>query len=289
VSKDRLQIALCNEVLQPLPFARQCEIAKALGYDGLELAPFTVSEAPEAMTEQQARDTARIASDHGLAITGLHWLLVKPAGLSITTTDAALHNKTVAFMQHLCALAEAMGARYLVHGSPGQRAIASDQTRASALARASEAFAQAGEAARKHGVVYCIEPLSRDQTPIINTVAEAAEIVRAIDNPHLRTMIDTSSAGLAETEPLPDLIARWMPTGLIAHVQVNDPNRRAPGQGDMRFAPILRALLAARAAGHYDGIVAAEPFDYVPDGMGSAAFSAAYLKGLIEALETSHG
>lgn len=282
-----MKFSLCNEVLQALPFARQCEVAQALGYDGLELAPFTVSDDPERMTEAQAMAFARIAADHGLVITGLHWLLVKPGGLSITTPDAAVHARSVAFMQRLCALCAAMGARYLVHGSPQQRAIAPGETRATALQRAQDAFAQAGEAARRHGVVYCIEPLSADQTPLLNTVAEAAAIVRAIDNPHLRTMIDTSSAGLAEQEPLAALITRWMPTGLVAHVQVNDPNRRGPGQGTMQFAPILQALLAMQAAGHYSGIVAVEPFDYVPDGMGSAAHSIGYLKGLLQALKAT--
>ena len=43
-------------------------------------------------------------------------------------------------------------------------------------------------------------------------------------------MIDCSAAGQMETEPVPALIDRWMPTGLIAHVQVNDPNRRGPGR-----------------------------------------------------------
>ncbi len=280
-----MKFALCNEVLQPLPFARQCAVARTLGYDALEVAPFTVAEAPEAMTEAQAAGLARIAADHGLAVSGLHWLLVKPAGLSITTPDAALHARTVDFMRHLCRIAAAMGARYLVHGSPAQRAIAPGQSPDDALARAGAAWTQAGDAARECGVTYCIEPLSRDQTPIVNTVAEAARIVQAAGNPHLRTMIDTSSAALAEDEDLPALIARWMPTGVLAHVQINDPNRRAPGQGALRFAPIVRALLAARDAGHYHGIVAVEPFDYQPDGMGSAAFSAGYWKGLVEALD----
>ena len=39
---DRL--ALCNEVLQPMPFAQQCAVAAALGYDGLEVAPFTLTD-----------------------------------------------------------------------------------------------------------------------------------------------------------------------------------------------------------------------------------------------------
>ncbi len=273
-----MKFALCNEVLAPLPFAEQCRIAAALGYMGLEVAPYTVCDDPVAMRDSEARELARIAADHGLVITGLHWLLVKPAGLSITSRDSAIHARTVAFMRRLTELCAAMGGKYLVHGSPKQRLIAPGQSKVSALARAAEAFEQAAAAARDNGVTYCIEPLSADQTPLINTVAEAAEIVRAIGNPHLRTMIDTSSAGLAESEPIPDLIARWLPTGLIAHVQVNDPNRRGPGQGEMKFVPILRALNAAG----YAGVVAAEPFEYVPDGVGCAAHAIGYLRGLLE-------
>jgi sugar phosphate isomerase/epimerase len=264
-----------------MPFPAQCACAAALGYVGLEVAPYTVADDPAAMSIADARTLAGIAADHGLAITGLHWLLVKPSGLSITSTDAAVHARTVDFMRHLVDLCAAMGGRYLVHGSPKQRLIEAGQTRDDALARATAAFAAAGAAARVAGVTYCIEPLSADQTPLINTVAEAAGIVRAVDDPGLRTMIDTSSSGLAEAEPVDALIRRWMPTGLIAHLQVNDPNRRGPGQGAMRFAPILRAL----ADTGYAGVVAAEPFDYVPDGPGCAAHAIGYLRGLAEALE----
>lgn len=273
-----MKFALCNEVLEPLPFAEQCRIAAALGYAGLEVAPFTVSDDPAAMSDTEGQELARIAADHGLAITGLHWLLVKPEGLSITSPDAAVSSRTRAVMRRLCGLCAAMGGTYLVHGSPRQRLIADGETRDTALARAAEAFADVAVAASAAGVTYCIEPLSRDQTPLINTVKEAAAIVRAIGNPHLATMIDTSSASLAESEPVDVLIRRWMPTGLIRHVQVNDPNRRGPGQGAMRFGPILAAL---RETG-YAGVVAAEPFDYVPDGPGCAARAIGYLRGLLE-------
>ena len=274
-----MKIALCNEVLQPLPFAAQCEFAAQLGYAALEVAPFTVSENPAVMRDADALQLKRIAADHGLFISGLHWLLVQPAGLSITSADSATHKRTTDFMARLNELCAAMGGTYLVHGSPKQRLIAAGQTKADALARAIAAFAHAGAAAQRAGVTYCIEPLSADQTPLINTLAEAASVVREINNPHLRTMLDTSSAGLAEQESIPDLIARWLPTGLLAHVQVNDPNRRAPGQGAMRFAPILRALRAHA----YTGLLAAEPFDYLPDGPGCAAWSIGYLRGLLEA------
>jgi sugar phosphate isomerase/epimerase len=152
------------------------------------------------------------------------------------------------------------------------------------VARALEGLAAAARHAAQCGVVYCIEPLSTTETDVLNTVAQAAELVDAIGSPAFKTMIDCSAAGQVETDDVPALMRLWMPTGRIAHVQVNDPNRRGPGQGGMRFAPILAALREMQRAGHYSGIVAVEPFDYVPDGRGSAARAIGYLRGLEEGL-----
>jgi sugar phosphate isomerase/epimerase len=106
-------------------------------------------------------------------------------------------------MRRLCELCAAMGGCYLVRGSPKQYLIAEGQSREAASAPAAEAFSTAGTAARAASVTYCIELPSADQNPLINTVTEAAAIVRAVDNPHPHAMIDTSSAGLAEAEAEP--------------------------------------------------------------------------------------
>jgi sugar phosphate isomerase/epimerase len=65
-----------------------------------------------------------------------------------------------------------------VHGSPHQRRVDPGDTRAAALRRAQESFAAIAEHAREGGVVYCIEPLSADQTPLIHTLEEAAKLVQ---------------------------------------------------------------------------------------------------------------
>jgi D-psicose/D-tagatose/L-ribulose 3-epimerase len=230
----------------------------------------------------------RMAQDQGLQIDGLHWLLVAPAGLSIVSADDTVRERTVAVMRRLIELCALMGGRYLVHGSPQQRSVPPGSTRDDALARATGCFAKAAAAAESCGVVYCVEPLSTRETDLINTVAEAARIVDEIGSPGLKTMIDCSAAGQMETETIEALMARWIPSGHVAHVQVNDPNRRGPGQGEMRFAPILEKLSQLQAAGHYGGVVAVEPFDYVPDGPGCAARAIGYLKGLVEGL-APHG
>src|SRR3954464_4265929 len=276
-----MRIALCNEVIAPMPFPKQCEYAAKLGYDGLEIAPYTLSEEPHRMGTAQIAAARGAAEDAGIAVTGLHWLLLKPAGLSISAKDENTRKKPIDVMLALIDLCAALGGPSLVHGSPHQRRVEPGETRAAALARAQECFASAAERAQKAGVMYCVEPLSSDQTPLINTLEEAAQIVDAIRNSHLKSMLDCSAAGRMESTPLPALVDRWLPSGLIAHVQVNDRNRRGPGQGEQRFAPLLAALRRHR----YAGDIAVQPFDYVPDGPAAAARAIGYMRGLIEALE----
>ena len=275
-----MRIALCNEVLAAMPLERQCEYAARLGYDGLEIAPFTLNDSPEKISTAEAAKIRATVEGFGLVVTGLHWLLVKPEGLSLTNPDAAARAHTLDVMTRLVGLCAELGGAVMVHGSPKQRQIAAGETRTVALARLGDALAQVALTAARTGVVYCIEPLSRRETELVNTVAEAAELVRSIDHPNLKTMIDCSAAGLTETDSVPSLIDRWLPTGLIAHLQVNDPNRRGPGQGEMKFAPILAALQRHS----YAGTIAVEPFDYSPDGPAAAAFAAGYLRGLREAM-----
>ncbi len=101
----------------------------------------------------------------------------------------------------MCGLCAELGGKILVHGSPDQRVLAPGDED-NGRKRGIECFAAVADAAADAGVTYCIEPLARNQTAFINTVAEAAAIVRSVDSPALRTMIDCSAAGQAETEPV---------------------------------------------------------------------------------------
>lgn len=274
-----MKIGLCNEVIAALPFERQCAMAAELGYDGLEVSPFTLDEEPHRLPAAKRAALRRAAEGAGIVVTGLHYLMRAPAGLSITSRDAAQRQRTIGVMRDLCGLAADLGGKVLVHGSPDQRKLEpgfEDEGRKHAV----ECFAAVAAAAASAGVVYCVEPLSRRQTDHINTIAEAAAIVMAVDNPALRTMIDCSSAAPTEPESIPDAIRRWLPTGLIAHVHLNDPNRRGPGEGDLEFAPILSALREM----NYTGDLGIEPFVYVPDGPTCAARAIGYVRGLIEAM-----
>lgn len=274
-----MKISLCNEVLAEYDFARQCAVAHQLGYDGIELAPLTVSDNPHLMPADQRAELRRIASDAGAPITGLHYILRAPEGLSITSKDKAQREKTIDVMKRLCLLAADLGGKTLVHGSPAQRWLeAGDET--DGRKRAVECWATMAPIAEQAGVHYCIEALAPPAANFINTVEEAIDIVKAIGSPAIMTMIDCSAAGAFEKQPVADLIRRHVPTGLIGHVHFNDPNRRGPGDGDLTFGPVLAALQEVG----YSANAGIEPFIYLPDGPTTAARNIGYIHGVLDGI-----
>jgi D-psicose/D-tagatose/L-ribulose 3-epimerase len=272
-----MRISLCNEVVAELRFEKQCELIKNLGYDGIEIAPVTLSSEPHLLAASRRKEIRKIAAEAGLPITGLHYLMVAPKGLSITAKDPNVRSHTFDVMRGLVGLAADLGANLMIHGSPAQRQLEGGDEFDSEK-RGIEYFAAAAEAAYAAGVTYLLEPLARDHTAFVNTVEQAITIVRSINNPALKTMLDCSAAGLSESEPIPAILHKWLPTGLIAHIHFNDPNRRGPGEGQLAFDPIVAAL----RADNYPGIAAIEPFIYHPDGPTCAARGIGYMRGVLE-------
>lgn len=274
-----MKVVLCNEVLRGMEFAAQCDYAAALGFDGLELAPFTLGNEPHLLTPETQVRLRRAATDAGIEIVSLHWLLTTPEGLSITSANDALRKRSIDVMRRLIDLCAAIGGHVLVHGSPAQRQLPDDDP-ATAIARGQDSFAAIAADAEAAGVTYCIEPLSRQETTFITSVKEAVDLVEAIGSSAVRTMVDCRAARASEEEPVADLLDRWLPTGMIGHVHLNDSNRRAPGQGDDLFAPVLASLLR----NEYAGAISIEPFIYEPDGPAVAARAAGYVRGILETL-----
>lgn len=273
-----MKLSLCNEVLRDLTFEEQCRLASALRYDGLEVAPFTLSDEPASVPAAERHRLRQVAADHGLEITGLHWLLTAPEGLSLTSNDVAVAARTRDHMLAMVELCADLGGSVLVHGSPGQRALRDAPSPEQAHAIAIAHLAAVADAATHAGVVYCIEPLAPSMDDFVNTVADAVGMVETIGSPGFATMLDTYAAAGGEVEPAEVVLDRFLPGGHVRHIHFNDRSKRGPGLGADRFAPIVDCLIRH----DYDGIIAVEPFDYHPDGPGVAAFAAGYVRGLWE-------
>jgi sugar phosphate isomerase/epimerase len=252
-----MRYAICNETWPDTPFTTVCERAAAAGYQGLELAPFTLKEDPRELTDADATTLVRTAHQHGLEILGLHWLLTQPSWFHITTPDALLRREAARFGQHMARFCAMLGGKIMVWGSPKARTLQPDWNAADAFKRGVEVVRSVAEEAGKYGVTIAMEPLSRKETNFLNTAEETIRFCQAVDHPACRLHLDVKAMS-DEAKPIPQIITDsqdW-----TVHFHTNDPNLLGPGMGAVDYHPILTAL---KATG-YSGWLSTEVFDYSP-------------------------
>jgi len=266
-----MKFAICNETFEGWEFGKVCDYVAGTGYDGLEIAPFTISPSVEDVSVEQ-RDTMRSCLENaGLEMVGLHWLLASPEGLYINHPSADIRAKTVDYLNSLIHFCADLGGKLLVFGSPKQRDLHPDIDRNTAFQYTVDGFRSAMESAAKRGVTIAFEPLAPAETNFINTASETVELIKKVDHPNFRLHLDVK-AMCSESQPVDEIIrknAEWM-----AHFHANDANLRGPGFGDVDYAPIAQAL---KDVG-YDGYVSVEVFNYDPDPETIATQSLEYLK-----------
>jgi len=278
----RFRHAICNECFVDGEFSQVCKTVKKAGYEGLEIAPFTLSPEPAAIPMARRKEVSRIMRDEGLEFVGLHWLMVAPKGLHVTTSDEALRAKSWQHIHDLVDLCADIdeghnGGRVLVFGSPKQREALPGVSLEEATKRFRDGFAQVAPHAEQRGVTLLVESLPTNQCNIVNTVAAAVEIVDGIGSPAVQTMFDTHNA-LDETEPHAEVVAKYFDK--IRHIHVNEVDGGHCGTGSYDFKPVLRTL----AARNYTGWVSLEAFIFEPGGETIATESLRYLQGEIEQL-----
>lgn len=266
-----MKFGICNETWQGWDFGRTCDAIAAAGYDGVEIAPFTLNDDPRNLTESAAGELGHLARSAGLEVIGLHWLLVKPAGMSLTTADVGVRRQTIEFAQHLSRLCAALGGKIMVWGSPRQRNITPGENYAEAVARAADAMRQICQTAGPLGVTIAIEPLGPAETNFLNTADETIRFIRAVDHPACRLHLDVKAMS-TESKQIPQIILDGRK--YLSHFHANDPNLRGPGFGDVKFEPIAVALRDIS----YSGYVSVEVFDYSPDPGTIATQSIQYLR-----------
>ena len=113
-----MKISICNELFEGWDIAKVFDYAAQLGYDAVELAPFTLGETASAISAAQRKEIRQAAEKAGIEIAGLHWLLVKPAGLYINHPDADVRKTTQNYLKELIDLCGDLGGKVLVHGPP---------------------------------------------------------------------------------------------------------------------------------------------------------------------------
>jgi D-psicose/D-tagatose/L-ribulose 3-epimerase len=263
---------MCNEAFEQTPFVEVCRTLRGIGYEGIEISPFTLAPDPVDITAARRREYADILSSEGLTFVGLHWLMVSPKGLHVTTPDDALRARSWQHIRNLIDLCADLGpGGVMVFGSPQQRSTTGGLTREQATRHYVEGLAGVGPQAQERGVTILVEALPKAQSDVVLTLDEAAGIVREIDSPAIRTMFDTHNA-VDEVEPHTALIEQHF--DVIKHIHVNEMDGRYPGTGDYDFGALLKKLEAL----NFKGWVSLEVFDFKPSALEIAQSSFEYLR-----------
>ncbi len=266
-----MKFGICNETFQGWKIDDVFNYCGRIGYDAVEVAPFTLAKY---VTDIPAAERTRIreaAARAGVAISGIHWVLVQAEGMYLTSPDPATRTRTADYFCDLVHFCADLGGKVIVVGSPKQRSLLPGVDLEQAWSWATDVFRPSVHLAGQRGVTVCFEPLPAEDTNFINTAAEAVRFTRQLDSPSFKVILDVRAMSW-ESRPVPDIIRECK--GEFAYVHANDVNLKGPGFGAVDFRPIAAAL---KEVG-YDGTVSVEVFKYDEGAEEIATRSLAYLK-----------
>lgn len=277
------KLAVCNELYGDTGFAETCRSIKRAGWDGIEIAPFTLMQDATQLPAGRRREVRDIIVSEGLQFVGLHWLTVGPEGLQVTTPDDSVRRRSWEYVRglvDLCADLRPTGTSggVMVFGSPGQRRTVGGLSTKEAEANYIDGVRSIVPDLEGTGVTLCVEALPLDQCDVIVTLDRAAEIVDEIGSANVQTMFDSHNA-IDETQPHAELVARhWK---RIRHIHINELDGSYPRpSGGYDFKPVLQ-IAKDRSFG---GWVSMEVFDFSPGAERIVSDSFAYLRAEIDAL-----
>lgn len=250
-----MKFAICNETFQNWKLADVLTWCAKAGYDGVEVAPFTLCKHVTDVTAGERERIRESAARAGIAISGIHWVLAQTEGMYLTSPDAATRERTAQYFCELVDFCADIGGKFIVVGSPKQRNLLPGVTCEQAWAWATDVFRLSVKRAEERGVVICFEPLATTETNFVNTAEEGIRFARQFASPAMSVILDVK-AMCSMGKPVPQIIRESR--GGFAYFHANDANLKGPGFGDVDFRPIAAAL---RDAG-YAGWVSVEVFNY---------------------------
>jgi sugar phosphate isomerase/epimerase len=266
--------AMCNESMAELSWVEQCQIVGNAGYQGIEIAAFTlVKEGVHEISPARRKEMVSVMKNVGIECAGLHWLLAPPPeGLHFTTPDAALRQRTIAYFNELIDFCGDLGGPYMIFGSPKQR-----NTRDISVEEAEKYFAEGltavADHAQKRGIKILVEPLGKHMTDVVNTLAEALELAKQINHPAVQIMFDFNNT-VDETEPFDVLLKKYYKHIHHVHVQEMGGKHLGTAAAVNDYVKAFQTLKDLR----YDKWISLEVFEFSPGGRRIANESMRILK-----------
>jgi 5-keto-L-gluconate epimerase len=215
----------------------------SLGYHGAELA---------------VREPAKLDVNAVKQMIATHHLRVPALGtgqayveehLSFTDPDATIRARAVERVESHIALAHEFDALVILGLIRGK--VQAGISREQANTWMVDALKSLTQTARAQNVRLVLEPINRYETDLINSAADAIEVIQQVDADNLGILYDTFHANIEE--PSIQVSMRVCAQHLF-HVHVADSNRWFPGAGHTDFTGVIATLREMK----YSGWVSAE-------------------------------
>jgi sugar phosphate isomerase/epimerase len=218
-------------------------LAAELGYDGVELHLRRPSDIDRIAVK-------KLATGYGLGIPMIGTGMAVEDGLTFCDSDPDVRRRAVMRIREQTELAVFLGSMPVIGSIKGT--LGNDpQTGPARLDFILDCIRQCADAAEQAGVSLLLEAINRYETDYLNTVEETLGLLREIDSPSLRLLVDTFHMNIEEA----DIAASVRKAGTrIGHVHLADSNRQVPGHGHLDVVSVLQALQDV----HYQGYLSLE-------------------------------
>lgn len=266
-----MKFGICNEIFKDWKIDDVFTYCAKIGYDAVEVAPFTLAKYVTEISAERRHEIREAAAKAGIAISGIHWVLVQAEGMYLTSPDAATRERTATYFGELVDFCADIGGKVIVVGSPKQRNLAEGVSQEQGWRWALDVFRPAVKRAEGREVTICFEPLPAEDTNFVNTAEEAVRFTRELGSANFKVILDVRAMS-HEAKPVPQILRESR--GEFAYVHANDKNLKGPGFGAVDFGPIAATL---REVG-YDGVVSVEVFNFDEGPEAIATRSLEYLK-----------
>jgi sugar phosphate isomerase/epimerase len=217
------------------------KILEAAGYSFIEeyVRGFLVPEEPESIFGQKLE----LLKTSKLPVEACNSFL--PGNMKCVG-PAPAHEEILKFGETSFSRARLAGIKTIVFGSGGARTIPEGFSGVEAKQQFISLCKQLAPVANKYNVVISLEPLNTRECNFINSLAEGAEIVKAVNHESFRLLADVYHM-LMENESPSEIIKYG---DLIFHTHIAEKTgRSAPGVHNEDFTPYFRALKQANYQG----------------------------------------
>ena len=204
----RVQIGICLD-------ADKFEAAQAAGFDYVEINASKVA----ALTGDEFQQLAATVDRLGIPVAAANVFLPGSIKLTGPEVDPA---RQIAYVTSTLGRLKRLGVKIQVLGSGGARRVPDGFSREEAFNQLVDFCRRIAPVARDTGITIVVEPLRKQETNIINSAREGLALVRAVDRPEIKLLVDYYH--LAEEGENADIIAEAGP--LLAHTHIANPAGR---------------------------------------------------------------